>query len=169
MANLVVKSDLLRTEISALLRQYPELGNDEILRADMLEGETDLRIVIIDIHHMIEDAKALRDGSASRLEELAARRARMQSRIDFGRDLILKILLDADIGKPLELPEATLSLRKSPPAVVGEADPATMPDDLVKITRAIDKKKIREALEGGKAVEGFALSNQPPSLSIRVK
>jgi hypothetical protein len=168
MANLVVEADLLRIAIDALLREYPALTEDEILRADMLEGETDLRQIVTDIHRMIDDAKALREGSAARLEELAARRERLQQRIDFGRALILKILLDADIGK-LELPEATLSLRKSPPAILGDADPATMPDDFVRITRAVDKKKIREALESGQAVEGFALSNQPLSLSIRVK
>ena len=71
--------------------------------------------------------------------------------------------------RKVELPEVTLSLRNNPPKLMGEPDPETLPDDLVKVTRTPDKMKIKAAIEAGRTVEGYAMSNQPPSLMIRVK
>lgn len=159
---------ILRQHIELLLRDYPDLADDEILRADMLDGETDLKGVLTEIHRMIDDAKALRDGTGQRLEDLQDRRSRLQRRMDFGRDLITTILLTADIRK-VELPEVTLSLRNNPHKVLGDPTAAELPDDLVRVVRSPDKTKIREALEAGRDVPGCVLSNAPPSLLIRVK
>jgi hypothetical protein len=158
----------LRLQIEALLREYPELADDEFLRADMLDGETDLRDVLTILHRMIEDTKALREGTQPRIDDLMARSRRFQKRIDFGRDLIAKILETANLKK-LELAEATFSLRKGYPQLVGDPDPNVLPDELVKIARTADRKKIKEALEQGQAVEGCSLSNAPPMLTIRIK
>jgi Siphovirus Gp157 len=165
---LKANADSLRLRIAALLRDYPELENDEFLRADMIEGATDIDDVLTQIHRMVADAMALRDGTRARLEELSLRQSRMQKRIDFGRDLIVKVLEEANIRK-IELPEATLSLRNNPQQLIGDPDPNTLPDELVKITRTVDKKKVREALERGEPVDGCALSNAPPSLLVKVK
>jgi hypothetical protein len=158
----------LRLQIEALLREYPELADDEFLRADMLEGETAINDVLTMLHRMIEDTKALREGTQPRIDDLMARARRFQKRIDFGRDLIAKILETANLRK-LELPEVTFSLRKGSQHLVGDPDPVSLPDDLVKIVRISDRKKIREALEQGKTIEGCSLSNAPPSLTIRIK
>lgn len=162
------QSNQLRQQIETLLREYPELAEDEILRADMLEGETNIAEIVTAIHRMTEDAKALRDGTQERLDDLAARRNRFKQRVEFGRDLILKIL-DAAQVKKLELPEVTVSLRNNKPVLIGEVDPGLLPDDLVKITRAVDRAKVREVLEAGQVIEGFNLSNAPPSLVVKVK
>jgi hypothetical protein len=158
----------LRLQIEALLREYPELADDEFLRADMLEGETGINEVLTAIHRMIEDSKALREGTQPRIDDLVARSRRFQKRIDFGRDLIAKILEAANLKK-IELAEATFSLRKGYPQLVGDPDPLVLPDELVKIVRSVDRKKIKEALEQGQAVEGCSLSNGPPLLTIRIK
>lgn len=165
---LETETDLLRTQIAMLLNDYPDLQEDEFLRADMLEGSTDMHAVLTSIHRMIDDAKGLRDGTAARLDDLAARKARFQQRVDFGRDLICKIMDTADLRK-VELPEVTLSMRKNPPRVIGDPDASLLPDELTRVVRSPDKAKIREALEAGRDVPGCALSNSPPSLSIRVK
>jgi hypothetical protein len=165
---LETQTDQLRSQIEALLREYPDLADDDILRADMLEGETDIREIVTSINRMIEDGKALKDGTQARLDDLSDRRARFQKRIDFGRDLIRKILEAAQISK-LELPEVTASLKNNPQQLIGDPDPNVLPDELVKITRAPDRAKIKEALARGLTVPGFTLSNAPPSLSLRVK
>jgi hypothetical protein len=162
------QATVVRQQIEALMREYPDLAEDEILRADMLEGETDLAEIVTAIHRMTEDAKALRDGTQERLDDLTARRNRFKQRVEFGRELILKILNAADIKK-LELPEVTVSLRNNKPHLLGDVDPNLLPDELVKITRAIDRAKVREAIEAGQEVEGFVLSNAPPSLLVKVK
>lgn len=161
-------ADALRSQIEALLREYPDLADDEILRADMLEGETDISEVVTAIHRMIEDARALKDGTQARFDDLKGRRDRFQKRIDFGRDLISKILEAAQIRK-LELPEVTASLRNNPPSLIGDPDPNELPDAFVKITRSADRKAIREALERGDLVPGCFLSNAAPTLTLRVK
>jgi hypothetical protein len=165
---LEVETSRLRQDIEALLRAYPDLGEDEFLRADMLEGETDLHKILTEIFRMIDDAKALRDGTDARMADLKARRERMEHRANFGRELILKILDTANLRK-VELPEVTLSLRNNPRQIVGDPTPDILPDELVRVVRSPDKTKIREWLEAGREVPGCVLSNAPPSLTVRVK
>lgn len=162
------QADTLRQQIEAILREYPDLADDEILRADMLEGETDIRELVTSVNRMIEDAKALREGTQARLDDLLARKGRFQQRVDFGRDLILKILEAAQIRK-LELPEVTASIKNNPQQLIGDPDVNALPDELVKVTRSPDKTKIKDALVRGLVVPGFTLSNAPPSLTLRVK
>ena len=158
----------LRQHIEALLRDYPDLAEDEILRADMLEGETDIREIVTQIYRLIDDAKALIDGTTNRMDELAARRGRFKQRMEFGRDLILKIFDSAQVRK-LELPEVTVSLRSNKPVLIGDRDPRELPDQYVKVAYSLDRTKIREAIEGGVVIDGFTLSNAPPSLVLKVK
>lgn len=163
-----ISVDHLRLEIETMLREYPELVDDDIARLDTLEGATDIRDALIRLARALDDAKALGQGVHARIEELVAREGRFNARYELIRDLIFKILETANLKK-VELPEATLSLRNNPPRLVGEADAETLPDALCKITRAVDRKKVREAIEAGQIVPGYQLSNAPPSLTVRVK
>lgn len=168
MANLGEAVGRLRLEIEAMLRAYPDLADDEVARLDTLDGETDVREVLISLARMLDDTHALQEGVHGRIEELKARKDRFSSRAEFLRDLIFKLMASANFKK-LELPLVTLSLRNNPRALIGDADPATLPDELVKITRAVDRRKVREAIDAGHDVPGFQLSNAPPSLMVRVK
>ena len=76
-------------------------------------------------------------------------------------------MVATDLPK-LELPEATLSIRKGQQQVIGDAD-INMPDEYWKYSRDLDRTKIKTALKDGKTVPGFALSNAAPSLNIRIK
>lgn len=158
----------LRIEIDAMLREYPELADDEELRADMLEGATDIKEILSSLGRSLDNAKGLAAGVHSRIEELCAREQRFGTRIDFIRDLIFRVMDSAQLKK-IELPEVTLSLKNNPQQLVGQGDAETMPDDLVNIKRTIDRKKVRAAIEAGQEVPGFTLSNAPPSLMVRVK
>jgi hypothetical protein len=158
----------LRLDIEALHRDYPELAMDEVATLDMLEGETDLLKVLAKLGRERDNTKVLQDGLHSRVGELIGRETRFDLRQEFVREVIFRLMESAQLKK-CELPEVTFSMRNNPPRVVGDADPATLPDDLVKITRTISKTKIKEALESGRHVDGFVLSNSPPSLVVRVK
>jgi hypothetical protein len=160
--------DQLRHDIEALLREFPDLADDEILRADMLDGETDITTVLTELFRTVDDNKSMIEAMTSRLQELSARRARFGRRVEYLRELMLRVLQSANLKK-LELPEATLSQRAVPPAVIGEVDVDALPDDLVRITREPNKTAIREALLAHREVPGLALSNSPPSLAVRVK
>lgn len=161
-------ADALRREIERLLLGFPELADDEVLRADMLDGSTEIGDILTSLIHTIQDAVALKEGTWARLDELKARGERFARRTEFVRALIFKIMETARLKK-LELPEATLSIRNNPQQIVGDIDADALPDELCRIKREPDKKKIRDALLAGQQVPGCALSNAPPSLMIGTK
>ena len=163
-----VDVDTLRLEIDELFRLYPDLADDDVLRADMLDGATDIREVVGGLARMLGEIKSLAGGLHSYIVDLTERRARYGRRQEFVRDLIFKIMESANLKK-LELPDATLSMRNNPPHVVGDADPMFLADSLCIIKRTPNRTAIKEALEAGQEVPGFALSNAAPSLMVKVK
>lgn len=160
--------DRLRLELEAMLREHPELTDDEQLRVDMLDGETDITDVMMKLVTLLGRNKALGQGLHHYIEELEQREERYEQRQEFLRDLIFRVMDSAQIKK-MELPQATLSLRANPPRLVGDADAATLPDNLCTIKRTVDRTAVKAQIEAGRAIEGFALSNAAPSLNIRVK
>jgi hypothetical protein len=164
----VINIDELRLQIEALLRDYPDLEEDEMLRRDMLDAETDISGVLTALLQASSNNKYMIDAINNRIDQLAARRARFKHRVEFLRNLILKVLQSADL-KRFELPEATLSQRASQPQLIGEVDVTLLPDELCRVTREPDRVKIREALLKGDTVPGMFLSNAPPTLSVSTR
>lgn len=160
--------DALRLEIESMLRDHPDLADDEVLRLDMLEGETDIKEVLTELGRRLAATKALEKGLRSYIEELLAREDRFKIHEDRLRKLMFKVLDSAQIKK-ISLPELTLSLKSNPQRLLGDADPNTMPDRLVHIKRSVDRTKVREAIEDGEVVPGFTLSNAAPSLVVKVR
>lgn len=163
-----VNPAIIRQQIENLKLAYPGLVDDDEAWQLSLESETDLHDVLARIVWQIDDAKALVVGMKDRFDDLKKRKERFENRVEAFRELAFKIMQSANIAK-VELPEATLSLRAGAQQIVGEADPATLPDDLCKVSRDLDRTAIKEALKSGRVIPGFELSNSPPSLSIRVK
>jgi len=161
-------ADALRLEIQNLIIRFPEIAEDEILRADMLDGETSISDVMTDLIRMGEDARAMQNATKEQLERLKERGERFGRRLEFTRSLMLAILSSANLRK-LELPEATVYLRNNPQQIIGEPDAAKLPDDLCKIERKPDKAKIKEALKAGQSLDGLFLSNSQPSIVVTVK
>jgi Siphovirus Gp157 len=159
---------VIRRQIENLKVSFPDLAGDDESWQMSLESETDLAELLTNLIRKIDDAKALVIGTKDRFEELEQRKARFEHRIDALRQLAFKLMQSAEVTK-LELPEATLSLRNGAQQLVGEADAASLPDELCKISRNPDRTKIKEALKAGQTVPGFQLSNAQPSLSIRIK
>lgn len=159
---------IVQQQINNLLLQFSELADDDVLRADMIEGQTDANEFLTMIVRLIDDARALSDGTDARLKELQARQARFDRRVVACRALALKIMTTADLKK-VELPEATLSVRNVPPKVIGEPDPNILPDNLVITARSPNRVAIKKALEAGEQVNGCQLSNGDIALTIRVK
>lgn len=162
------EADMLRAEIERLIRDYPEIAEDEVLRADMLDGETAISDVLTALIRMSEDAKAMQGATKQRQDDLKARAERFGRRMEFARALMLSILDAANLRK-IELPEATVFLRNNAQQIVGEPDADTLPDDLVKVVRYPDRTKIKDALKAGRELPGLQLSNSPPSVVVTVK
>ena len=162
-----INLQIIRQQIDNLKLAFPDLVEDQEAWLLSLESETDLNALLASIIKQWADDKAMEAGISLRVKELTERRDRYRRRIDSARALALNVMQAAEIRKH-ELPEATLSVRNLSPTLKGEADPNLLPDDLCNIKREISRSKIKEAIENGKTVEGFYLSNGEPSLTIRV-
>jgi hypothetical protein len=160
--------DHLRLTIEGLIRDYPELAEDEILRLDMLEGTTDFKEILTELFRRADDGKMLADAVTLRIDELTERRARFVRRVEAMRELMLRALQSANL-KRVELAEATISQRTPPPQIVGDPDANTLPDEFVRIRREPNRTAIREALMAGREVAGCFLSNSPPGLLVKSK
>lgn len=154
----------LSQAIDAILIQFPELAQDELLRADMLEAETDLHDVLAKLVGLSNDAAAMALAIKMRSGDLSERKARYERQEEGLRSLIQTIMERADLPK-VTLPEATLSVsyRKPSPLVVDEA---ALPDEFCKIKRLPDMAKIKEA---GTLPPGCTMSNGKNFLTVRTK
>lgn len=159
--------EIIQQQITGLLLEYPELAEDEVLRADMIEAETLALEFLAEVVRRIEDTKALEEGTAARVKELQERKARFDRRIEALRALAFKVMNTADIKKA-ELSTATLSIRNGTPQVVVH-DEASLPPDCIKTVTSPDKTAIKDKLKAGEDVPGAYLQNSNASLSIRVK
>lgn len=157
----------VQLEISQLLAAYPELAEDEVLRADMVEGSTDAHAFLSEVVRRIQAAAATQLGIKAYVAELRERSDRLERREEALRGLAFKVMNTAQLGKA-ELPEATLSIRQGPRKVV-VVNEAEIPDGCVRIKREPDKIQIKQMLQAGDHVPGCVLSNAEPVLAIRVK
>ena len=156
----------IKLQIDQLFLQYPDLQEDEILRADMLEGSTDLNDFLRATERKRQEAVSMAEAIDINMEALNQRRNRFKHRDEALRSLMFKLLEWGNL-KRVELPEATISIRAGTPRVV-IVDEAAIPDALCRFRREPDKVKIKAALADGE-VNGAALSNAEPTISIRVK
>lgn len=159
--------NIIRQQIANLLTTCPELAEDDVLRADMVEAETDAHTFLSIITRKIGETKALSDGANGYAAELLERCGRLDRRVESLRKFIFQIM-EAAALKSAELPEATLSIRAGQQKVL-ITDETQIPDALFKIKREPDKTAIKEKLKSGEIVAGAQLSNAEPSLSIRTK
>lgn len=155
----------LAAEIDALFAAYPELAEDEALRADMLEGETNLHAVLERLLGVEREANSLAAAVASRISDLQARKQRAERRKDAMRGLMMRLMKAADIQKA-PLTEATVSVTKGRDSVE-ITDEAAIPKRFLKIVTSPDKTAIAEVLKAGKKVKGAAIKVGEPTLSVR--
>ncbi len=157
----------IQQQIANLLLQFPELEQDEILRGDSIEAETEAFDFLASIVRRIEDTTALEEGAALRIKELSERKSRFERRTEALRALAFKVMQTADIKKA-ELACATLSVRNGAAKVIIHAEGA-LPADCLKTTVAPDMAAIKEKLAAGQPVPGAYMSNGEPTLSVRIK
>lgn len=157
----------IRTQIEQLLLQWPELNDDEVLRADMLEGETGLQTALSGLERRRQEAVALSNSIEAWINQIKHRQARFDARDEAIREIMFKLLQVANLKK-VELPEATLSIKLGSPKVM-VTDAAALPASMVRIKAEPDKIRIREALQSGATITGAVLSNAEDILAIRTK
>lgn len=153
--------------IDALLVTFPELAEDEALRADMLEGETDLHRVVSRALDHRQEAETMAAAIKIRETDLGERRGRYEKRSEAMRSLIKSLMLSAG-QNTLTLPEATISLTKAR-ETVSIIDIDALPQGTFTTVRQPDKKAIKASIDAGADVPGAAIVVGEPGLTVRTK
>ena len=156
--------DMLKRTIELLLERYPELKEDEELKADMLEGSTDFRETMEKLLRRTQDNIYLSKACQEAERDINDRRKRFDKRVEFGRELMKRLLEAANVRK-MEFPTATISLMNTAPQVV-ILNEYEIPDDFMRIKKEPNKVLLKEMLEK-MDVPGVMLSNGGTSLVIR--
>lgn len=156
----------LEAEFASLLESFPELADDDTLRADVLEGETNLHAVLTKLVNTERDADAMAKAVAGRIFDLQARKSRAERRKEAMRGLMLKLLKASGLPR-VPLAEATISIGKKS-ASVEIVDEALLPKAYVRVSTSPDKTAIKEALQAGKKVRGAQMGEAGEQLSVRV-
>lgn len=156
----------LVAEIDALFTVYPELADDEDLRRDCVEGETDAFSVLTRILSQEREADSMAKAIAARMSDLAARKARATKKQEAMRALMLRVLKSAGIAKA-PLAEATVSVSKGRDSV-DVTDVNRLPKWAYAVERKPDKKAIMERLAANKNVPGAALVTGGETITVRV-
>lgn len=165
MTRLHMDAKYVRAEIERLVAAYPELAEDEDLRLDTIDGETDLTRVIERALAEKLDADAMAAAVKERADALAERRSRYERKAEAMKELIMGLMEAADVPK-LQLAEATLSLR-DPVASVEITDILAIPQGYYRLEKKADKASIRKALLAGEAIPGAELTLGKTSLTVR--
>ena len=164
---LYVDAQAVKAHIADLLAVYPELLEDETLRLDVLEGETDLFRIITKALNERFEAESMANAIKERVSDLNSRGDRFKRKSEAMKKLI-KALMDAADQDKITLPEATLSVT-APRTTVNIIDLAQLPQGYVRIERIADKKAIGEALKAGNEIPGAELALGEEGLTIRPK
>ena len=148
----------LNAAMSAASRLISELPDDEQLRLDTIEGETDVMEIL--------DAYVQEVVADEYLAEVARDRAkRLEARAERRRNIVCQMIEALEIRDPLQRPLYTASLAYRSKPMVLNAD--ELPKDYVR--EAVDMIKLGKALHADVRVPGAALSNPAPVLTLRVR
>lgn len=161
-----MRIDLTKIQVTAIVAMLrDDLGeDDDALKLDTLEGETDLFEISSRILNQIENEEGVKAALVSQIQDRNERKARAEKRIETYR-LGLRSLMEAAELDKLPLPEATVTLRKVAPKPI-VTDETLLSDALCKITRQPDMAAIK-AIPDPAALPGIALDNGGVSLTIR--
>ena len=164
---LYLDANLVKAEIAKLIEANPELAEDESLRADMIDGETNATRIIERALEQQQEAETMVGAVKAREIDLAARRGRYERKSEAMRSLIKSIMRAAHLDK-ITLTEASLSLTKAR-QTVGIEDLDALPQGYFKTTRQADKAAIKNAFDRGEEIPGAFIVTGETGLTIRTK
>ena len=151
-------------EVAMIVAMLPE--DDVELRADMLEGETDLYEMIERILAWIEEDEGNSAALEKQIMERKIRLARFEGRIERKREMISALLDIAKLNK-IELPEATISKRLGKAKLVIVSDDA-VPSKYQATKKSPNKSAINTAFEEVEKLPNWLIREDPkPILTVR--
>ena len=141
---------------------------DEQTLADTVEGLTDLHEIITAIIRSALADEALATGLKSRIADMQERLDRLQDRASKRRQVAKDVMIDLDIKK-ITAPDFSVSIRAGLPSLM-VIDEAAVPSIYWQPSAPrLKRQELLSELKDGAAIEGVALSNPEPVLSVRVR
>ena len=141
---------------------------DEQTLADTVEGLTDLHEILAAVTRSALADEALADGLMGRMNEMQERLDRLQDRASKRSDMVREVMLQLDLKKLLA-PDFTISLRSGLPALQ-VLDEAAVPSVYWQPgPPRLNRQALLAELKDGSEIQGVALSNPEPVLSVRVR
>lgn len=151
---------LLRDQLADICATDPDFLRDAI------EGETNIRELIAILAAEEGEDKAIIAGLETFAEGLAARKDRINARIETRRAL-LATALDVAGLKSLETPTGTVAITKVAPKAI-TTEESEIPSRFWKAAPPkLDKKALTDALKAGETIPGATLSNGSSTVTIR--
>jgi cation transport regulator ChaB len=155
------------SRLKAELIEVYGLEPDDDALTDTLDGETELGD---QIHKLLQHAceqELFAEALDKRITEYKARKERLNKAAKAIRQHVAEAALEAGMKK-LPRPDMTVSFGLTKPALDGEASPDALPDDLVRVERKPNRSAIKEALESGREVPGYWLTNGRATCTVRL-
>jgi hypothetical protein len=141
---------------------------DEQTLADTVEGLTDLHEIIAAIVRAALTDEALATGLKGRIAEMQDRLERLQDYAAKRRQIAKDVMVELDLKK-IMAPDFTVSIRPGMPALL-VLDEAAVPSIYWEPREPrLNRQELLNDLKGGAEVNGVALSNPEPVLSVRTK
>jgi hypothetical protein len=141
---------------------------DEQTLADTVEGLTDLHEIITAIIRSALNDEALVTGLKCRIADMQGRLDRLQDRASKRRQIAKDVMVELDLKK-ITAPDFTVSIRPGTPALL-VLDEAAVPSIYWEPREPrLNRQELLSELKEGAEIEGVALSNPEPVLSVRTK
>jgi Siphovirus Gp157 len=141
---------------------------DEQTLADTVEGLTDLHEIIAAIVRATLADEALATGLKGRIADMQERLDRLKDRASKRRQIAKDVMVELDLKK-ITAPDFTVSIRPGMPALL-VLDEAAVPSIYWELREPrLNRQELLSELKGGADIQGVALSNPEPVLSVRTR
>jgi hypothetical protein len=140
---------------------------DEQTLSDTVEGLTDLHEIVTAIIRSALLDEALVRGIKSRITEMQDRLDRLQDRASKRRQIAKDVMVELELKK-ITAPDFSVSIRPGLPSLM-VIDEAAVPSIYWQpAAPRLKRQELLTELKGGAEIDGVALSNPEPVLSVRV-
>src|SRR5450830_986730 len=146
--------------------QDPQI--DEQTLADTVEGLTDLHEIVQAIIRSALADEALAKGLKCRISDMQGRLDRLEDRASKRRQIAKDVMVELDLKK-LNAPDFTASIREGTPSLMVLNEDAVPSIYWQPSEPRLKRQELAYELKQGTEIEGVALSDPEPVLSVRTR
>ena len=164
--NLEFAAITYRTIRDRIRAQDPQI--DEQTLADTVEGLTDLHEIVQTVIRAALADEALARGLKCRISDMQGRLDRLEDRAAKRRQIAKDVMIELDLKK-LNAPDFTASIREGIPALMVLNEDAVPSIYWQPSEPRLKRQELAYELKQGAEIEGVALSDPEPVLSVRTR